>query len=129
LYFYFNDFLGEVKPYKAFEKFKKYVGKNLEIKEDEPEPEDLPKDLVASIAQRKGAFDDLTARLEAKYGGKGGEEGEGGVKKKKKVAPATRGTRKGAAAVRGKRGAQKKKVKEVEEEEDEVVSEGEEMEA
>jgi len=120
---------GEVKAYPGFKKFEKHVGKDLEIKDvDEDE---IPKDLVASFAQRKAAFDDLTARLEARYGNKGAESGD--KKKKAAAAPASR-TKRGVVGMKKKRvGAQKKKVKEVEEEEEEeddvILEEGEEMEA
>jgi hypothetical protein len=116
-----------VKTYPGFKKFEKYVGKDLEIKEDEKDEDEIPKDLIASFGQRKSAFDNLTARLEAKYGNtksgnKGGDEEEGGAKKKSKVAPATR---KGVGMKKKKVGVQKK----VKKEEEEVVSEeGEEME-
>ena len=97
---------------------------STEIVGDEAEEEAIPTDLIAGFAQRRQAFDDLTARLEAKYGGAGGEA-EGG-KKKKKVT--TTRAKRGVPMRKTRVGVQKKKVEAVEEEE--VSSEeGEEMEA
>lgn len=98
-----------MQAFSGFKKFEKHVGKNLEVVFDESEEEnEIPKDLALQFTARKQAFDDITRKLEEKYGGKKGkgkgkgkkveeededeleeiedEEEEGAARKKKKVA-------------------------------------------